>query len=526
METALGRRCGMTAPHRIAALVGVQAMEDGMSAVEAMVAAAATIAVVYPHMNGLGGDAFWTIKPAGAAPFCVMGCGRSAGLATQAWYAGHGITDSLPSRGPKAALTVPGAVGSWDLALTRMGSQRTLSEMLAPAIALARDGVATSRHQAGNAAAKLDELRDVPGFADQFLVDGAAPAPGALLQQPALAATLEQIAAHGTDSFYRGDIAATHAACLEAVGSPLRRADFHAYRPEVQASLTLTTRQGRLYNTAPPTQGMASLAILGVFDRLDVAEGEGFAHIHGMIEAIKQAYLVRNAELGDPDQMTGDAQALLAADRLDAMAAAIDPDRARPWPEVAHPGDTIWMGATDAAGNTVSFIQSLFFEFGSGVVCPETGVLFQNRGADFLLTDTGPRALGPGRMPFHTLNPALAELADGRVMAYGTQGGEGQPQTQAAIFSRYAQFGVPLQTAIQRPRWLLGKAWGAASTSLKLEADFDDGLIAALKAAGNEVEVVAPCNPLMGHAGAVVRHADGLVEAATDPRSDGAALAV
>ena len=506
-------------------MAGVAALEDGASAVEAMVVAAAVISVCYPHMNGIGGDAFWTIKPKDSAPFCIMGCGRAGRLATQEWYTKRGYSDALPTRGAEAALTVPGAVGSWDMALAATGSTRELSALLAPAIAYARNGIATSRHQAAMAAAKIDQLRDVPGFADQFLNAGQAPLPGALLKQEALAATLDQIATHGVQSFYRGDIASVHARFLEEVGSPLRMDDFADYAPQRQSPLTIQTRAGTLFNTAPPTQGMASLAILGVFDRLAVTEGEGFDHLHGAVESVKQAYLVRNASLGDPDLMRDDAQSLLADHRLDDMAAAIDRSVARPWPEVSRDGDTIWMGAVDKDGTVVSFIQSLFWEFGSGLVCPDTGVLFQNRGADFSLSP-GPRALGPGRLPFHTLNPALAELKDGRVMAYGTQGGEGQPQTQAAIFTRYTNFGTDLQTAICRPRWLLGKSWGEDSATLKLEADFDPALVEALKSAGHEVEIVPPCNPLMGHAGAVVRHSDGLVEAATDPRSDGAALAV
>lgn len=527
METALGRNCAMTAPHRIAAMVGVEMMRDGATAIEAMIASAAAIAVVYPHMNGLGGDAFWTIKPAGKDPFCIMGCGAAAGLATPEWYTKKGYTAALPTRGADAALTVPGAVGSWGMALDAVAPERRLplSTLLAPAVALARDGVAMSRHQAVMASEKLSELRDVPGFADQFLDQGQPPRPGAMMTQAALAQTLEQIGREGTDSFYRGDLAQTHGAYLEQIGSPLRAGDFATYSAKRIAPLRLQTSLGTLYNTVPPTQGMASLAILGVFDRLGVRDAESFDHIHGLVESIKQSYIVRNRELGDPTLMTSDPQALLADACLDDMAAAVDMKTARPWPELARDGDTIWMGAVDAEGTAVSFIQSIFWEFGSGVVCPQTGVMFQNRGADFTLSP-GPRALAPGRLPFHTLNPALAQLRDGRVIAYGTQGGEGQPQTQSALFTRYAQFGVPLQDSICRPRWLLGKSWGAESTTLKLEADFDPALIDALKSAGHEVEIVPPCNPLMGHAGAVVHHPDGLVEAATDPRSDGAALAV
>ena len=169
-------------------------------------------------------------------------------------------------------------------------------------------------------------------------------------------------------------------------------------------------------------------------------------------------------------------------------------------------------------------IQSLFFEFGSGLLLPETGILWQNRGSAFSLAGTGPRALAPGRKPFHTLNPALARFADGRVMVYGTMGGEGQPQTQAALFSRYAQFGCDLQESISAPRWLLGRTWGEDSVTLKLENRFDPALVAELRAAGHAVELLAPMTSLMGHAGAVVRHADGSYEGASDPRSDGAAV--
>lgn len=525
METALGRKCAMTAPHRLASMIGAQVMQDGGTAVEAMVASAAAISVVYPHMNGIGGDAFWTIKRPGKPAISVMGCGRSANLATIEWYTKKGYGTALPTRGAAAALTVAGAVGSWQAALDACNSQRTLKELLQPAIQLAKDGVAMSRHQAEMAAIKFDELKDVPGFADVYLSNGAPPKPGHVMKQAALATTLEEIAHAGVESFYKGDIAKVHGAYLEKMGSPLRFEDFASYSAETRSPLQIETSLAQLSNSAPPTQGMSSLAILGVFDRLDVQVGESFAHIHGLVESIKQAYIVRNAELGDPEQMRVSPQSLLTDDKLDAMSRAIDPARALDWPYQPRHGDTIWMGAADAEGTVVSFIQSIFWEFGSGLVCPETGVLFQNRGADFLL-QPGPRALGPGRLPFHTLNPALAELKDGRVMAYGTQGGEGQPQTQAAIFSRYAQFDVPLQTAICRPRWLLGKAWGEDSTTLKLEADFDPSLVSALQDAGHDIEIVSACNSLMGHAGAVVRHPDGLVEAATDPRSDGAALAI
>jgi gamma-glutamyltranspeptidase/glutathione hydrolase len=171
----------------------------------------------------------------------------------------------------------------------------------------------------------------------------------------------------------------------------------------------------------------------------------------------------------------------------------------------------------------VSFIQSLYWEFGSGVVLGDTGIVWQNRGASFGLAAGARNALAPRRKPFHTLNPALARLANGRVMVYGTMGGDGQPQTQAAVFSRYALFGQDLQAAVSAPRWLLGRTWGQVSTTLKLESRIDPALVAALADAGHAVEVVEPWSQLMGHAGALVRHRDGLIEGASDPRSDGRA---
>jgi len=177
--------------------------------------------------------------------------------------------------------------------------------------------------------------------------------------------------------------------------------------------------------------------------------------------------------------------------------------------------------AADRHGRVVSFIQSIFFEFGSGLVLPDSGICWQNRGTSFNLDPAHRNALAPGRYPFHTIQPALAYLADGRVMAYGTMGGEGQPQTQAAIFTRHVFYGQDLQQAVTAPRWLLGRTWGENTTSLKLESRFDDATLAALTTAGHDVEVVEPFSAMMGHAGALTLSADGIFSGAADPRSDG-----
>jgi gamma-glutamyltranspeptidase/glutathione hydrolase len=524
LHTALGYNGAVTAPHRIAALAGRDVLAAGGTAIEAMVAAAAMVAVVYPQMNGIGGDAFWLIQRKGEAPIAISGAGRAAKLATAASYKAKGY-DAIPTRGVDAALLVPGAVDTWRLALEYDPANRMpLMHLLAPAVAYAKNGIAVSQSQAKLAKSRLDELKDVPGFADIYLVDGDAPRPGHLLKQTALGQTLEQIGEHGLRSFYEGDIARANGRWLESVGSPLRYEDFAGYRAERVTPLKLETSWGTLYNMIPPTQGIASMMILGQFDRLGVSEAESFAHIHGLVEATKHAYRYRNRELGDPEFMAAPATEQLTVENLDRLAAQIDPARAAQWPDPPVDGDTIWMGAADSSGTVVSFIQSLFWEFGSGVVAPATGVTFENRGAGFSL-DPGPNQLAPGKRPFHTLNPALANLRDGRVMSYGNMGGEGQPQTQGAVFTRYAQFGQGLQAAITAPRWLLGKTWGDVNTRLKVEDRFDPALIAELQEAGHDVQLVGPFEDMMGHAGAVVMHPDGLIESATDPRSDGAAIA-
>ncbi len=266
--------------------------------------------------------------------------------------------------------------------------------------------------------------------------------------------------------------------------------------------------------------------ILAIFDRVRAgAQAESFAHVHGIVEATKQAFLVRNRHVCDPDAMRVAADTFLREDALVERARAIDTARARPWPDAAVKGDTVWMGAADRNGCMVSFIQSVYWEFGSGVVLEDTGVNWQNRGASFALDPASHVVLAPGRKPFHTLNPALARLSDGREIVYGNMGGDGQPQSQAAVFSRYAMFGQDLQQAVSAPRWLLGRTWGQMSVSLKLESRFDPSLVVALKSAGHEVEVVEPWSDLVGHAGALVRYPDGVIAGAADPRSDGAVAA-
>jgi gamma-glutamyltranspeptidase/glutathione hydrolase len=305
------------------------------------------------------------------------------------------------------------------------------------------------------------------------------------------------------------------------------RADLAQHRATVAEPLGVTLAAGTLYNTPPPTQGLASLIILALFERLRVPAAETFDHVHGLVEATKRAFRVRDRIVTDPDRVPAPPERFLDRAFLDAELEKIDRRKAARWPAPSRTGDTVWMGAADREGLAVSYIQSLYWEFGSGCVLPATGVLMQNRGASFSLDPGALNALAPGRLPFHTLNPALAVLADGRVIAYGTMGGDGQPQSQAAVFTRHVLFRQPLDRAIDAPRWLLGRTWGSPHTNLRLESRFDGNLIDRLLSAGHDVEVLAePYSDTMGHAGAVVLHPNGTLEGAHDPRADGGAAGI
>ncbi|MEN3346896.1 MAG: oxamate amidohydrolase [Bradyrhizobium sp.] len=526
LNTPRALRGMVTSPHHLASEAGLRVLREGGNAIEATVAMAASLAVVYPHMTGIGGDGFWLIAFPGEEPIAIDACGGAAAAATPEYYRAKGV-DQIPFRGPLAANTVAGTISGWGAALAvsaRSGGRLPLSRLLEDAVWHGENGFAVSASQAELTATKLPELQDVFGFSASFVPDGQVPRAADIMKLPALSRTLQRIGDAGTEDFYTGQLARSMAADLGRCGSPVSLADLQAHTAHSPPPLSVRLRQAQVYNLPPPTQGLASLMILGLFDRLDVKEAEGFDHVHGIVEATKRAFIVRDRVIGDPARTGEDLAGHLSHVTLGKLASSIARDRALPWPAAPQAGDTVWLGAIDGNGLAVSFIQSIYFEFGSGCVLPGSGVTWQNRGASFLLSGNGPRALGPGRKPFHTLNPALARFDDGRTMVYGTMGGEGQPQTQAAVFTRYAHFGRSPQAAVTAPRWLLGKTWGEDSVTLKVERNMDAAVVAALRAAGHQVELVPEFTSVMGHAGLIVRRPDGCLEGASDPRSDGAAM--
>ncbi|MCB1982110.1 MAG: gamma-glutamyltransferase, partial [Rhodoferax sp.] len=361
MLHALTCRGGLvTAPHHLAAQAGAAVLRDGGNAVEAMVAAAATIAVVYPHMNAIGGDGFWLIREPGADPVAIAACGPAAQLASRNFYQG---LPSIPERGPLAALTVAGTIDGWRTALdlaSTWGRPLPLPRLMADAVRHARDGFAVTTGQRGLVRGKFEELARLPGFADTYLDGSRVLEAGERLRLPRLATTLETLGQRGLRDFYEGELAAPIGAELERIGSPLRADDLAAYRAAVVTPLVLQMRAARVFNLPPPTQGLATLMILGQFERLGIATAEGFEHVHGLVEATKHAFRARDRVVTDPGRLPGDPQALLAPGHLDALARQIDLGRAQPWPDPAAQGDTVWMGAIDREGRAVSFIQSVY----------------------------------------------------------------------------------------------------------------------------------------------------------------------
>jgi len=526
IETPVFSQAAVAAPHRLAAETGRAILGEGGNALEAMVAMAATVAVVYPHMNGVGGDGFWIVSEPGGRVRAIEACGPAGALATIERYRSRGY-EAIPPRGPDAALTVAGAIGGWQLALDyarSLGGRLPLTALLFDAVRLAREGYPVSQSEARYAPKEIEALRAAPGFSDFFLVDGKRPEAGVDRRAPALAGTLAHLVEAGLDDFYRGDVARETAADLERIGSAVTRADLERFRARMVEPLSMRMADATLYNFPPPTQGLASLVILGLYERLGIARAETTEHHHALIEATKRAIRIRDRVVTDPARLTADPAAFLNPAALDREAARVAMDRAAPFPLPPEDGDTIWMGAIDARGLAVSYIQSIYWEFGSGCVLPSVGVHWQNRGVAFSLDPNARNPLEPGRKPFHTLNPALARFDDGRVLSYGAMGGDGQPQFQAQILTRYLHGQGPAE-AVDAPRWLLGRTWGSAATTLKMESRFDASLFSALSRMGHEVEELgAPYLDALGHAGMLVRRpGDGRVEAAHDPRSDGGA---
>ena len=514
----------VTSPQALATQCGVDVLAQGGNAIEAAIATVLALCVTYPHFCGLGGDAFLLVSDAQGRVQTISGIGQAAGDVS-------GYSAAIPVRGPRSALTTAGTVDALGQALaisqTEWAGNKSWSELLAPAIALGREGFAISASERFWLNFRLAEAATLPDIYRAYLHQGQVPPAAYVRRQAALARTVETLAERGPRDFYEGQLAQTIAAGLRHAGSPLSATDLALTRARLEPPLRVPYRGGELLAHQPPTQGVTTLQIMGVLERFDLTRlEEGSAdHYHLLVEAVKQAFLDRNQWVADPDFAQVPIQKLLSPAHLDAGAAAIHMQRALPWPHRYQHGDTVYVGAADAAGNSVSLLATVYFDWGSGVLVGDTGVLWHNRGAAFSLDPAHPNVLAAGKRPFHTLNPGMYRR-DGRVqLLYGTQGADGQPQTLAAVLTRLIDYGMEPMAALAAPRFLLGKTFSDSTDSLKLEDDVAPEVVAALRQRGHAIHLLPTQNPLMGHPGAIaINPVSGLMTGAHDPRSDGLAI--
>lgn len=508
----------VTSPDLRASQAGRDVLAAGGNAVEAVVAAGAVLAVTNPHFCGLGGDAVWLLADEEGRRDCLLGIGQAAGALPA-------YPDGIPMRGPMSALTSACLVDSWETALDfsrkSWGGTGMLSDLLEPAVRLAADGFPLTGSQAWWRKFRAGSAEDWPGFLPLFAADRA----GEPFRQPQLARSFQRIQRYGAREFYEGALAADIARGLAAAGSPLRVTDLRAARTRHAEPLSLDYRGTTLLAPPPPTQGVTTLAIMGILARCDLQPlvPGGPEHLHHLVEAVKRAFLDRPG-IADPDVVAQHTEEWLSAARLDAHAAAIEPERAMACPHRFRSGDTVFLAACDAQGRCASVLQSLYFDWGSGVVAGDTGILWQNRGAAFSTEAGDPNCLAPGKRPFYTLNPGIG-LQEGRPsLLYGTQGADGQPQTLSLVLSNLLDFGLSPAQALAAPRFLLGRTFSDTRDSLKLEESAGEETIAQLSRRGHELAVIPHFSPLAGQAGVIVIGADGTMRGAHDPRSDGAAL--
>jgi gamma-glutamyltranspeptidase/glutathione hydrolase len=524
----------VTSPHRAASEAGARVLEAGGSAVDAAIAASAVLAVVYPHMTSVGGDAFWLVwdQTAGAPRF-VNGGGRAARAATIECFRARGQGE-IPLRGvPTATLTTPGAVASWCLAHAEYG-RVPLARVLAPAVAHARDGFPVTRRLARWTAETAGVLAQSPETARIFLPDGRPPAEGARLANPDLALTLERIGALGRDGFYAGETARELARFAAAGGGFFTEDDLAAQSAGWGAPIATVYRGVTVYETPPPTQGIAVLEMLNLLEPFAIGAMPylGPDHVHTLVQAKQIAFSDRDRAVADPEFTLVPVERLLSRAHADERRRLMDPSRALPWDRVPSwgslAGDTVWVGAVDARGNAASLVQSLYSAYGAGVVAGRTGVVLQNRGAYFSLDPAHPNRLEPGKRPLHTLIASLA-VRDGRLwQVLGCMGADGQPQIHAQVYTALIDYGLDLQAAVEAPRWLAGRfGLGEPRDLLNMEARFPAGTIAELERRGHTVNRWEDWNELAGHAhGITVEPGTGVRLGAADPRSDGAAVGV
>ncbi|MFN9726403.1 gamma-glutamyltransferase family protein [Acidovorax sp.] len=508
----------VSASQPLAAQAGLRMLLAGGNAVDAAIAAAMALTVLEPTGCGIGSDAFAIVWD-GQELHGLNASGRSPAAWTPEYFEAIG---GIPERGWNT-VTVPGAVSAW-VALSRRLGQLPLAQLAQPAIDYARHGFPVSPIIARQWALGAAKLGAQPGFAECFMPRGRAPQAGEIFRSEAHARTLERIVETEGEAFYRGDLAERMVAHAQAHGGAMTLADLAAHRADWVGTIQQRFGDSIIHEIPPNGQGIAALMALGMLD----AHGIG-AHpvdsvetVHASIEAMKLAFADLHQYNADIDAMRVSPAELLHADYLKNRAALIDPTRAGdPGHGTPRPGGTVYLAAADSQGMMVSFIQSNYMGFGSGVVVPGTGISLQNRGHNFNLIPGHANQVAPGKRPSHTIIPAFAMHADGTPqMAFGVMGGPMQSQGHTQMALRLLRYGQNPQAAVDAPRWRITGGKGVA-----VEPAFDPAVVAALRARGHEV-TVEPGDGVFAFGGAqLVLREGGHYVAGSDPRKDGHAVA-
>ena len=527
----MGARGAVSSGNPLASQVGLRVLMKGGNVVDAAVAASATLAVVRPHMTGLGGDLFCLIYLAREGRVVAINAsGAAPAAATLDLFQKRGL-HQIPLYGPLAVET-PGCVAGWQLALERFGTM-PLSRLLDSAISYAEGGFPVSPNLSQSIAECMSQFAGLEPWRTSFVPEGRAPRPGEMLRLPRLARTLRKLQDGGAEAFYRGQIAEEIAAAVEQVGGLLGRGDLAGCRAELKEPIQLDYRGYTVYEQPPVSQGHLLLQELALAEGFDLAKpGQGSAEaIHLMVECKKLAFADRMRYLGDPSVVHFPMRQLLSKEYASNRRKGIDPNRAiaaaAPGILAATGGDTTYHCVMDSEGNSVSMIQSLFKPFGSGFVAGETGITLNNRLAAFFLDPAHPNALAPGKRTAHTLNSYMV-FHDGRpLMAGGTPGADDQVQVNFQIISNLVDHHMNLQEAIEAPRWSStpGTMPDELSTpyELRVESRFPAGMVDELHAKGHVVRVAPPWS--FGSQKCVLLDPEsGAVYAGADPRRDAYAV--
>lgn len=519
---ALGREGMVAAAHPLATLSGIEVLKSGGTVADAAVAVNAVLNVTQPYCCGVGGDFFCLFYDAASRRVHFLnGAGRSGSRASLPELKRRKLRQ-VPSVGP-GAVSVPGCVGAWSMLLERFGT-RSLGDLLAPAIHYAEAGFPTTLLVSQSTTKRLPILKD-PEWRRIYAPDGRVPTTGELLRQPDLARTLRVLGKEGPDLFYRGSIARAIARRLDAEGF-VTAEDLAAHSGEWGEPIATDYRGFRVYESPPPTQGLAALLALNLLEGFDLARlpFHSAEHLHLLVEMCKLAYADRNRWIADPSQSRVPVEGLLSKDYAARRRKAFDPKKAQTFRWGNPAGDTTGFVIADRRGNMISVIQSLFAAFGSGVVPEGTGVVLHSRGSYFNTDPAHPNCFGPRKWPLHTLIVAVVTRGDRPVMGFATMGADGQPQSHVQVLTNVLDFGMEIQEAIERPRFLMGRFKpGESADVLRVEGRVARRALTGLERRGHQVEAASDFYQQMGHAhGIVIR--DGTLMGGADPRGDGAAL--